>query len=596
MAFLYSDLCSNLEGVKMTNKWILIVLFLFVSIGFILFIMPLQDKEAKVTDIHKLELNQTSLTWKGQQWNAYPYSPYSASTKSLWVDSTGNLHMTLNNVDGKWYSTKIESMNEYQYGTYEWTVISPLLNIDKNAVASTYIYIDDSNGINIEATGWSDSDTEKLWFEVQPTSASNNSFGSIKPNSPYVTETNVTYSFNWEPNYIHFNAKLSNGTTIADWNYTNKSGIPQLAGTIVMDTWLLNEAASDVKDIEVVYSDFKFTPSSVAVPKVKSGIYNNCNFSQPSIFWSESARQVGGNTGIVDIVVAQAQRDGLCFVPFPYNNGVPKQYIYSWVTTDQVEPYLKQLEKDNRKVILSIQPNKANVSEVLDLILSKYGNFKNILGINIDTEWKDTGMTEHVNNTERDAWVAKIHSHNPDYKLFLTNYENYTYFPSDSNDIVILYDEQNASKKMILDNYYEIATHFTNVGLYTGFATPIPQTASDSEILEKVNKTQYILHNTWPINGYMVSSEDSIIPGLWGQIYDSLSRKNIDESVVYVYNNTWLTTYVPSANGEYWITNISKGDYLVEAAAPGYKASKIQVNFTGNSVRQDIAMNNSSKI
>ena len=100
------------------------------------------------------------------------------------------------------------------------------------------------------------------------------------------------------------------------------------------------------------------------------------------------------------------------------------------------------------------------------------------MGINIDTEWKNTGIAEHVNDTERDAWIAKIHSYNPDYKLFLTNYEDYTYFPSDSNDIVILYDEQNAShRRRFLDNYQEIATHFTNVGLYTGFPNSIPPTA-----------------------------------------------------------------------------------------------------------------------
>ena len=153
----------------MVNKWTLIGLLLLVSVGFAIFIIPLQDEEAKV-NIHKLGLNQTTLTWKGQQWDVYSYSPNSASTKNVWIDSTGNLHMTLSNVDGKWYNTKIESVDKYQFGTYKWTVSSPLLSIDKNAVASMYVYIDDSNGIDIEATGWGDSSSEKLWFEVQPTS------------------------------------------------------------------------------------------------------------------------------------------------------------------------------------------------------------------------------------------------------------------------------------------------------------------------------------------------------------------------------------------------------------------------------------------
>ena len=135
-----------------------------------------------------------------------------------------------------------------------------------------------------------------------------------------------------------------------------------------------------------------------------------------------------------------------------------------------------------------------------------------------------------------------------------------------------------------------IATHFTNVGLYTGFTNSIPPTANDSEILEKVNKTQYILHNTWTINNQIVSSEDSAIPGLWGRIYDSSSSKPIEGAVIYVYNDTWLTTSVTSVNGEYWIPDLEKGDYTVLATAPGYDSTKIPMNFTGGSVRQDVTI------
>src|SRR5665647_3930979 len=71
---------SESRRVKMVNKWTLIGLLLLVFVGFAIFIMPLQDEEAKV-NIHKLGLNQTTLTLKGQQWDVYSYSPNSASTK-----------------------------------------------------------------------------------------------------------------------------------------------------------------------------------------------------------------------------------------------------------------------------------------------------------------------------------------------------------------------------------------------------------------------------------------------------------------------------------------------------------------------------------
>lgn len=579
----------------MVNKLTLIGLFLLVSVGLaLLFNTSPSDKDGHTVNMNatnKPEANKTTITWKGQEWNIRSDNPYNVSTKDIWVDPTGNLHMKLRNVSGNWYNTELESSYKYKFGTFKWTVSSPLLSIDKNAVASMYIYIDDSHGINIEATGWGDSSSNKLWYDIQPASSSGNSYNTITPTSPYLTATNVTYSFDWEPNYIHYIAKLSNGTTIAEWNYTNTSGIPLVSGTVIMSTWLSNGTPSDGKDIEVIYSDFNFTPSSVTTSGIQSGVYDNSNFTQPAIYWSESARQVGGQNGIVDLVVGQAQDNGLCFVPFPYNNGDPKGYIYSWVSEDQAEPYLKQLEKDGKKVILSIQPNKANVSEVIDLILSRYGNHKNILGINIDCEWKNTGTAQRVSDAERDMWVAKIHNYNSEYMLFLTNYFDYTYFPSDNDNIVVMFDAEGKSQADILSDYGQLATHFTTVGLYTGFPSNTPPTVNDSYIIAAANNTKYILHNTWTINGQTLSSNNSIMPGLWGCVYDSSTGNSIGSAVIRVYNETWSATYMTSQSGEYWITGVDPGAYMVQAMASGYYTDSVtSINFTGVSVREDIAM------
>ena len=221
------------------------------------------------------------------------------------------------------------------------------------------------------------------------------------------------------------------------------------------------------------------------------GAWDNCDFKKPAETWSADAKKFGGEHGIVDLVVTQAHENKLAYVPFPFEK---KGYIYSYDQTDQVEPYLKKFDEDGLKVILSIQPNGADVPELIDLILSRYGHHKSVIGVNIDMEWKLTGNPNHLNDQERDIWLNKIQSYNPEYKLFLTNFKDYTYFSHDAKDLVILFDGQ-GSQNGILKEYKELASHYTTVGLYTGYSEDTPRTASRDSIMAAAPNTKYILHS-----------------------------------------------------------------------------------------------------
>jgi hypothetical protein len=226
-------------------------------------------------------------------------------------------------------------------------------------------------------------------------------------------------------------------------------------------------------------------------PEYLEGVWNNCDFKKPAEEWSAAARRFGGENGVVDLVVAQAHENELTYMPFPFENG---EYIYSYNEIDKVEPYLKKFDKDGVKVILSIQPNRADVADLIDIVLSRYGQHKSVIGVNVDIEWKLTGTPCHVSNKERDIWLKKIQSHNPEFKLFLTYFKDYTHFPDDTQDIVILFDGERATQETIMKKYKALASHFTSVGIYTGYPSNIPPTASYDSILAAASNTRYILH------------------------------------------------------------------------------------------------------
>ncbi len=225
--------------------------------------------------------------------------------------------------------------------------------------------------------------------------------------------------------------------------------------------------------------------------KYLEGVWNNCEFDKPAKEWSDLASKFGSEHGVIDLVVVQAHENKLAYVPFPFEN---IGYIYSYDETDKVEPYLEKFDKDGLKVILSIQPNGADVSDLIDIILKRYGNHKSIIGINVDLEWKLTGTPYHVSNKERDIWLKKIQNYNPGFKLFLTYYKDHTYFPDDKKGIVILYDGQSSTQKELMEEYKELASHYKSVGIYTGYNSSTPPTASYDSIMTAAPNTKYILH------------------------------------------------------------------------------------------------------
>jgi hypothetical protein len=226
-------------------------------------------------------------------------------------------------------------------------------------------------------------------------------------------------------------------------------------------------------------------------PVCSEGVWNNCNFSKPAEEWSAAAKRFGGEHAVVDLVVAQAHENKLAYVPFPFEK---KGYIYSYNQTDKVEPYLNRFDKDGLQVILSIQPNGAETADLIDIVLSRYSHHKSVIGVNVDVEWKITGTPHHVSNEERDIWLKKIQSYNPEYKLFLTYYKDYTHFPDDTENIIILFDGARATQDKLMKAYKELASHFTSVGIYTGYLSSTPPTASSDSIMAAAPNTRYILH------------------------------------------------------------------------------------------------------
>jgi hypothetical protein len=89
--------------------------------------------------------------------------------------------------------------------------------------------------------------------------------------------------------------------------------------------------------------------------------------------------------------------------------------------------------------------------------------------------------------------LSEIKNKSSNLKLFLT-YFNGTHFPRDATDLVILFDGERDAQANLLKQYEEIAIHYDSVGIYTGYSSSAPPSASPERILDAVPKTQFIIH------------------------------------------------------------------------------------------------------
>jgi endo-1,3-1,4-beta-glycanase ExoK len=237
-------------------KYLLWFLALFNAALFILFIAVVS---AAPTETAKFPSGGV-LNWKGQDW--YVSSGWLSPGGHEWngngafIDDQDRMHLTIKKVNGVWKCTELCSQQKYLYGTFTWSIESPVYSFDKNSVVGLFTYLNDTQELDIEMSRSGISQNNNLWFSVQPYHIQGNSIGYKVP-SNYI---NTKYILDWEPDYVRFTAKQSNGEVIADHTYTNISGIPCQPEYVLMNLWL-TAPPSNEKNIELIVSDFTVTSS-----------------------------------------------------------------------------------------------------------------------------------------------------------------------------------------------------------------------------------------------------------------------------------------------------------------------------------------------
>ena len=119
--------------------------------------------------------------------------------------------------------------------------------------------------------------------------------------------------------------------------------------------------------------------------------------------------------------------------------------LISGSDTDANETALDLFDEQGFRVWLQVEPGHAPIEELIHLVLGRYRHHPSVIGFGIDVEWyQSTTRPEGkaVTDSEAEAWLAAVRSHDPDYRLFLKHWEVGKMPPSVRDGLLFIDDSQ----------------------------------------------------------------------------------------------------------------------------------------------------------
>lgn len=219
------------------------------------------------------------LSFAGLIWNIRPDSlsdpgPNHWSSSNAWVDDNGRLHLKLSKVDGVWYAVELATVEHLGFGTYQFWLDTPVNAYDPNVVFAMFNYpakqgLDGTNEIDVEFGKWGVPDAPELDYVIYPSKPGPEPGGYAF----HVTDPSAenTQRFTWTSRTVDFQAlaghQNGNRRQYLHWAYKPKPGarklVPQVPMPVHLNLWLNGGFAPiDGKEVEVVVSNFTFTPAA----------------------------------------------------------------------------------------------------------------------------------------------------------------------------------------------------------------------------------------------------------------------------------------------------------------------------------------------
>lgn len=213
-------------------------------------------------------------TWTVRDAASAAPGPNRWSPDNAWVDELGRLHLRITRgADGVWRCAEVRLDTALGFGSYEFKVVGAIDSLDRNVVFGMFQYPDPATGpdftheIDIEFARWGYADGLPGYWTVYPTTTAvretTHAFG-VPLQGPY-----STHRFHRARDSVRFQMlhghQDGDAQQAATWTFAPKDAkkrISQARQPVYINLWLFRGMApSDGQPVEVIVSDFRFTPA-----------------------------------------------------------------------------------------------------------------------------------------------------------------------------------------------------------------------------------------------------------------------------------------------------------------------------------------------
>jgi hypothetical protein len=186
---------------------------------------------------------------------------FSASPANVWVDADGRLHLRITYQSGRWTCAEIIGTDSLGYGSYVFTLASPVDALDPNVVLGLFTWSDKAaynhREIDVEFARWGNAaDPTNSQYVVQPYDLAGHLHRFREPTATAPT----AHGFAWRASRVDFTSAGPDGWSHT-WSYAG-SDVPRAGGENVrLNLWLSGGAPpTNGQEVEVVVQSFAFTP------------------------------------------------------------------------------------------------------------------------------------------------------------------------------------------------------------------------------------------------------------------------------------------------------------------------------------------------
>ncbi len=182
---------------------------------------------------------------------------WSNSSRSVYVDRLGRLHLKVRKINGVWNSSEVYLSSSLGYGRYDWTVDSRVDLEDPVLVAALFLYQDDTHEFDIEHSRWKARySTNNSSFNIQPSGGSNSDVFNFR-----LSNASSQQTLFWSATSVTLTI-IQNGVLKRQWIYTGANNFTPGSEVVHMSHWMFQGTNPQDKrrDHDLIIRSFTYTP------------------------------------------------------------------------------------------------------------------------------------------------------------------------------------------------------------------------------------------------------------------------------------------------------------------------------------------------